>query len=179
LYGEAKDADGVEMDPLLLMHKMREEEGLAMKHSVLGIRQNAPAANQELLDEDSDEEKKIIPGSSRSNGQSKEDPEAEFLKSLTLKQKEKLLRKLERLEKKSKKSKKDKKKKSKSKSKDRDDKDRKRGKDRSRSDEKSSRDKDKSSSRKRRHSSSSSSSSNSKSSEERDRDRRSKKHRKH
>lgn len=36
------DGSKVETDPLLLMHKMREEEGLAMKHTVLGIRQNAP-----------------------------------------------------------------------------------------------------------------------------------------
>lgn len=45
LYGQSVGENNVEMDPLLLMHKMR-EEGLALKHSVLGIRQNAPAANQ-------------------------------------------------------------------------------------------------------------------------------------
>lgn len=90
LYGQAKDTNGVEMDPLMLMHKMREEEGLAMKHSVLGIRQNAPASNQELLDEP-EEDKELIPGSSKSNEEGS-DPEAEFLKSLSLKQKKKLLK---------------------------------------------------------------------------------------
>ncbi|CAL8095383.1 unnamed protein product [Orchesella dallaii] len=91
LYGQANDATGVEMDPLLLMHKMREEEGLALKHSVLGIRQNAPADNQELLDEELEDDKGDGAGSSRS-GNSKDDPEAEFLKSLSLKQKKKLLK---------------------------------------------------------------------------------------
>jgi len=159
LYGQANDATGVEMDPLLLMHKMREEEGLALKHSVLGIRQNAPADNQELLDEDLDDDKGAVAGSSRS-GHSKEDPEADFLKSLSLKQKMKLLKKLEQLEKKSKKSKK----KSKSKDKERDAKDKDKPRSSSKSSSKSKSKTSSSSSRKRHHSSSS----NRSSSEDRD-----------
>jgi CBF1 interacting corepressor len=108
LYGVAGDLTGVEMDPLLLMHKMR-EEGLALKQSVLGVRQNAPAANQELVDEEAgiateDKQKSTFtPGQS---GDKSDDPELDFLKALTVKQKMKLLKKLERLDKKSKKSKK-------------------------------------------------------------------------
>jgi len=48
MRGQATDAEGLETDPLLLMHKLR-EEGLAIKHSALGVRQNAPGANQVSL----------------------------------------------------------------------------------------------------------------------------------
>jgi len=102
LYGQAQELSGVEMDPLLLMHKMR-EEGLALKQSVLGVRQNEPGANQELVDGDSEEE-----------DEEKDGEDMDFLKNLNPKQKLKLLKKLEKLEKKSKKKKKDKKSKKKS-----------------------------------------------------------------
>ena len=73
------------MDPLLLMHKMR-EEGLAMKQSVLGVRQNAPAPNQELLDNESDDD--LFAKEVEKTG----DPDMEFLKTLTTKEKLKLLK---------------------------------------------------------------------------------------
>jgi len=105
LYGQAGDLTGVEMDPLLLMHKMR-EEGFALKQSVLGVRQNAPGANQELVDGPSDDEDDHRNESLADKIDEAGDPELDFLKALTTKQKKKLLKKLERLEKKSKKSKK-------------------------------------------------------------------------
>jgi len=97
MHGQATELTGVEMDPLLLMHKMR-EEGLALKQSVLGVRQNEPADNQELVDGDSEDE-----GESKAKDS---ESELDFLKTLTAEQKLKLLKKLEKLEKKSKKSKK-------------------------------------------------------------------------
>jgi len=100
LYGQATDMNSMEMDPLLLMHKMR-EEGLALKQSVLGVRQNAPGENQELLNEDSDAEGKDDGGDFPEGI----DPELEFLRTLSMKQKKKLLKKLEKMEKKQKKSK--------------------------------------------------------------------------
>jgi len=105
LYGQAGDLTGVEMDPLLLMHKMR-EEGFALKQSVLGVRQNAPGANQELVEGASDDEDERRNESLADKIDEAGDPELDFLKALTTKQKKKLLKKLERLEKKSKKSKK-------------------------------------------------------------------------
>ncbi|KAG1676098.1 Corepressor interacting with RBPJ 1 [Nymphon striatum] len=84
---------GANMDPLELMKLMR-EEGLALKQTLLGRKVEVNNPNQMIIESE------------------EEDCEMEFLKSLTLKQKEKLLRKLKKSEKK--KSKKSKKKKSKS-----------------------------------------------------------------
>ncbi|TKS67206.1 Corepressor interacting with RBPJ 1 CBF1-interacting corepressor [Collichthys lucidus] len=91
-------ADGPSMHPSELMAEMR-NSGFALKKCVLGRNATVCDLAQEYVA--SEEE---------------EDPEVEFLKSLTTKQKQKLLRKLDRLEKqkaKKKKSKKQKKKKSK------------------------------------------------------------------
>lgn len=76
--GDASDA----MDPSELMRRMKEEEGLALKQSILGHRIDPNLPNQQLIS--SDEE---------------EDAEMQFLKSLSTKQKEKLLKKLEKIEK--------------------------------------------------------------------------------
>lgn len=65
------------MDPLELMRQMR-EDGFNLKQSVLGHRLNPQAANQQLLESE------------------EEDPEIEFLRSLSSKQKRKLLRKLDK-----------------------------------------------------------------------------------
>ncbi|XP_048579285.1 corepressor interacting with RBPJ 1 isoform X2 [Nematostella vectensis] len=69
-------------DPAQLMEDMR-SDGLALKQSVLGRTFNPKDPNQQILASDNEEE----------------DPEAEFLASLTDKQKRKLLRKLDKLEK--------------------------------------------------------------------------------
>ncbi|XP_070979358.1 corepressor interacting with RBPJ 1 [Oncorhynchus clarkii lewisi] len=91
---------GPSMHPSELMAEMR-NSGFALKKCVLGRNSTVCDPSQEYVA--SEEE---------------EDPEVEFLKSLTTKQKEKLLRKLDRLEKKEKKKdKKGKKKKKKSKGK--------------------------------------------------------------
>lgn len=96
LYGQSVGMNNVEMDPLLLMHKMR-EEGLALKQSVLGVRQNAPAENQELLEEDEDSKS----GSDEAGVGNSKDGEVEgILKGMSTKQKKKLLKKLEKMEKK-------------------------------------------------------------------------------
>jgi len=111
LYGVAGDLTGVEMDPLLLMHKMR-EDGLAIKQSVLGVRQNAPGPNQELLDElegtveGGDSVDRVRTDTERLANKIEEDSELDFLKALSTKQKKQLLKKLEKLERKSKKTKK-------------------------------------------------------------------------
>uniref|UniRef100_A0A673VT29 Corepressor interacting with RBPJ, 1 n=1 Tax=Suricata suricatta TaxID=37032 RepID=A0A673VT29_SURSU len=81
------------MHPSELIAEMR-NSGFALKRNVLGRNLTANDPSQEYV---------------ASEGE--EDPEVEFLKSLTTKQKQKLLRKLDRLEKKKKKKKKDRKKK--------------------------------------------------------------------
>ncbi|XP_071774020.2 uncharacterized protein cirsr [Centroberyx gerrardi] len=89
-----EEAAGPSMHPSELMAEMR-NSGFALKKCVLGRNATVCDPSQDYVS--SDEE---------------EDPEVEFLKSLTTKQKQKLLRKLDRLEKKKekKKSKKQKKK---------------------------------------------------------------------
>ncbi|KAG7331097.1 hypothetical protein KOW79_005066 [Hemibagrus wyckioides] len=92
----ANDEAGPSMHPSELMAEMR-NSGFALKKCVLG--RNATVCD---------------PAQGFVASEEEEDPEVEFLKSLTTKQKQKLLRKLDRLEKKKdkkKKSKKDKKKK--------------------------------------------------------------------
>ncbi|KAF4026373.1 hypothetical protein G4228_018478 [Cervus hanglu yarkandensis] len=84
---------GPSMHPSELIAEMR-NSGFALKRNVLGRNLTANDPSQEYV---------------ASEGE--EDPEVEFLKSLTTKQKQKLLRKLDRLEKKKKKKKKDRKKK--------------------------------------------------------------------
>ncbi|XP_057359878.1 corepressor interacting with RBPJ 1 [Manis pentadactyla] len=86
------DGSGPSMHPSELIAEMR-NSGFALKRNVLGRNLTANDPSQEYV---------------ASEGE--EDPEVEFLKSLTTKQKQKLLRKLDRLEKKKKKTKKDKKK---------------------------------------------------------------------
>jgi len=114
LFGQSVGMNNVEMDPLLLMHKMR-EEGLALKQSVLGVRQNAPAENQELLEEDEDS----TSGSEEPPAGNSKDGEVEgILKGMSTKQKKKLLKQLEKMEKKH--SREDKHKKNKKKDKERD-----------------------------------------------------------
>ncbi|XP_032148807.1 corepressor interacting with RBPJ 1 [Sapajus apella] len=87
------DGSGPSMHPSELIAEMR-NSGFALKRNVLGRNLTANDPSQEYV---------------ASEGE--EDPEVEFLKSLTTKQKQKLLRKLDRLEKK--KKKKDRKKKKK------------------------------------------------------------------
>ncbi|KAB5577139.1 hypothetical protein PHYPO_G00206510 [Pangasianodon hypophthalmus] len=98
----ANDEAGPSMHPSELMAEMR-NSGFALKKCVLG--RNATVCD---------------PAQGFVASEEEEDPEVEFLKSLTTKQKQKLLRKLDRLEKKKdkkKKSKKEKKKKRKQKKK--------------------------------------------------------------
>lgn len=95
----ASDEAGPSMHPSELMAEMR-NSGFALKKCVLGRDSTMSDPAQELVA--SEEE---------------DDPEVEFLKSLTTKQKQKLLRKLDRLEKKKEKNKKSKKEKKKSKKK--------------------------------------------------------------
>ncbi|XP_019583029.2 corepressor interacting with RBPJ 1 [Rhinolophus sinicus] len=87
------DGSGPSMHPSELIAEMR-NSGFALKRNVLGRNLTANDPSQEYV---------------ASEGE--EDPEVEFLKSLTTKQKQKLLRKLDRLEKKKRKKKKDRKKK--------------------------------------------------------------------
>ncbi|XP_069009938.1 corepressor interacting with RBPJ 1 [Embiotoca jacksoni] len=93
----SEEAAGPSMHPSELMAEMR-NSGFALKKCVLGRNATVCDPSQEYVA--SDEE---------------EDPEVEFLKSLTTKQKQKLLRKLDRLEKQKAKKKKSKKQKKKSK----------------------------------------------------------------
>ncbi|XP_028991682.1 LOW QUALITY PROTEIN: corepressor interacting with RBPJ 1 [Betta splendens] len=93
----SEEAAGPSMHPSELMAEMR-NSGFALKKCVLDRNATVCDPSQEYVA--SDEE---------------EDPEIEFLKSLTTKQKQKLLRKLDRLEKKKDKKKKSKKQKKKSK----------------------------------------------------------------
>lgn len=72
------------MHPSELIVEMR-NSGFALKRNVLGRNLTAKDPSQEYA-----------------ASEGKEDPEVEFLKSLTTKQKQKLLRKLDRLEKKKK-----------------------------------------------------------------------------
>ncbi|XP_044071620.1 corepressor interacting with RBPJ 1 [Siniperca chuatsi] len=92
-----EEAAGPSMHPSELMAEMR-NSGFALKKCVLGRNATVCDPSQEYVA--SDEE---------------DDPEVEFLKSLTTKQKQKLLRKLDRLEKQKAKKKKSKKQKKKSK----------------------------------------------------------------
>ncbi|XP_069472343.1 corepressor interacting with RBPJ 1 isoform X2 [Ambystoma mexicanum] len=87
------DGSGPSMHPSELIAEMR-NSGFALKQNVLGRKLTANDPSQEFVASEAEED----------------DPEVEFLKSLSTKQKQKLLRKLDRLEKK-KKKKKDKKKK--------------------------------------------------------------------
>ncbi|TDH06874.1 hypothetical protein EPR50_G00118060 [Perca flavescens] len=87
----SEEAAGPSMHPSELMAEMR-NSGFALKKCVLGRNSTVCDPSQEYVA--SDEE---------------EDPEVEFLKSLTTKQKQKLLRKLDRLEKQKAKKKKSKK----------------------------------------------------------------------
>lgn len=87
------DGSGPSMHPSELIAEMR-NSGFALKQNVLGRKLTANDPSQEYVASEPEED----------------DPEVEFLKSLSTKQKQKLLRKLDRLEKK-KKKKKDKKKK--------------------------------------------------------------------
>ncbi|XP_063232923.1 corepressor interacting with RBPJ 1 [Bacillus rossius redtenbacheri] len=91
MYNQSSSADTntSSLDPLLLVQQMR-EDGLAMKRSALDMQQQSfVPANHQLVDSDSEDD---CEGAKKS--------ELEFLKSLSTKQKRKLLKKLEKLEKK-------------------------------------------------------------------------------
>ncbi|KAJ7345627.1 hypothetical protein JRQ81_001577 [Phrynocephalus forsythii] len=94
----SSDGSGPSMHPSELIAEMR-NSGFALKQNVLGRNLTANDPSQEFV---------------ASEGE--DDPEVEFLKSLTTRQKQKLLRKLDRLEKKKKEKKKKKKKKERRKS---------------------------------------------------------------
>uniref|UniRef100_A0A2K6M7V7 CBF1-interacting co-repressor CIR N-terminal domain-containing protein n=1 Tax=Rhinopithecus bieti TaxID=61621 RepID=A0A2K6M7V7_RHIBE len=81
------DGSGPSMHPLELIAKMR-NSGFALKGNILGRNLTANDPSQEYVPSEGEE-----------------DPEVECLKSLTTKQKQKLLRKLDRLEKKNKRKK--------------------------------------------------------------------------
>ncbi|XP_070587903.1 corepressor interacting with RBPJ 1 [Erythrolamprus reginae] len=105
----SNDGSGPSMHPSELIAEMR-NSGFALKQNVLGRNLTANDPSQEYV-----------------ASEAEDDPEVEFLKSLTTKQKQKLLRKLDHLEKKKKKKKKkDKKKKKQPKRKSRSSKHRKR-----------------------------------------------------
>uniref|UniRef100_A0A6J0UJ94 Corepressor interacting with RBPJ 1 isoform X1 n=1 Tax=Pogona vitticeps TaxID=103695 RepID=A0A6J0UJ94_9SAUR len=95
----SSDGSGPSMHPSELIAEMR-NSGFALKQNVLGRNLTANDPSQEFV---------------ASEGE--DDPEVEFLKSLTTRQKQKLLRKLDRLEKKKKKKDRKKKKQQKKKSK--------------------------------------------------------------
>ncbi|XP_020660796.3 corepressor interacting with RBPJ 1 [Pogona vitticeps] len=95
----SSDGSGPSMHPSELIAEMR-NSGFALKQNVLGRNLTANDPSQEFV---------------ASEGE--DDPEVEFLKSLTTRQKQKLLRKLDRLEKKKKKKERKKKKQQKKKSK--------------------------------------------------------------
>ncbi|KAE8580888.1 hypothetical protein XENTR_v10024583 [Xenopus tropicalis] len=95
------DGSGPSMHPSELMAEMR-SSGFALKQNVLGRNLTVNDPSQVYVVSEEEEE---------------DDPEVEFLKSLTTKQKQKLLRKLDRLEKKKKKKEKKQKKSQKKKSK--------------------------------------------------------------
>nr|CAD7461689.1 unnamed protein product [Timema tahoe] len=95
MYNLSSSADNTipSLDPLILVQQMR-DDGLAMKKSALSVQQHMHfPVNQQLVGSDDDDEE--------DDGKAKKS-EMDFLKSLSTKQKRKLLKKLEKLEKKEK-----------------------------------------------------------------------------